>query len=142
MTEQSRRSRRRTAAAVLAALALPLLGGCSSDNPAPPAASTTASSTAAATATVDYGPVVPVTVPADRAPADLSPGSRVQIVGLDQDRWGTRFAMVAAVRPHGPGHLTVDLAPGDYDPDLGVALLNPPAALSIIQIDAPAGDPS
>lgn len=89
-----------------------------------------------------------MTVPAVQAPAELRPGSHVQILGVDDPELSapgqqrTYIAHVVAVRPHGDT-VTVDLSPQNYTTDLGAPLANPTRPLTLIQLEAPSeNDPS
>ncbi|MAU80866.1 MAG: hypothetical protein CME34_03145 [Gordonia sp.] len=135
-------ARAAVAAVTMAAAAVSLLGCSSGQTPA-----TSTVTSAPATAITEDGPVVPVTIPTVQAPAELRPGSRVQILGVDDaelvapGQQRTYVAKVVAVRPHGDS-VTVDLSPPGYTTDLGAPLANPRHPLTLIQLDAPSEDPS
>lgn len=86
------------------------------------------------------GAVVPVTVDADRAPANIQSGSVVRIVGVRQESADIPLAgAVVAVRHHA-GHVTVDLVPQNFgvdSPNLIPELTHPAQPLGLVQVSGP-----
>ncbi|MFT4398076.1 hypothetical protein ACLTEW_24435 [Gordonia lacunae] len=137
---------RRTLGATAAAAALAtVIGGCTTDTP-PPASTGTAPSSSSATGAAPQGHVVPITLPAMRAPAGLGVHSVVQVLGVRDDNpaRGRLTAVVSAVRAHGD-QVTVDLTPdvGPWDdPTTLSAVTDPHTPLILVQLSAPSGDDS